>query len=190
MRRRLFGLLLAACLLLSSVFVYAEEDGFDPEKWGYTADEPICWSDFDTISLQEMYETHQEYTTGDMIADAYLYEARLQGIEDIDVALVALGSIRDSVRAGNLTARDAFRMCSSGEDGSGDVLVCGYITGRELKWLTELDASLGPSVPAVKMSYSGLNYRFNTKRILLDRVTSVGLSRGGGMLELIEDGML
>ena len=160
---------------------------------GYTFDEPICHSNFDMISLDEMYATHQEYTTGNMIADAYLYEAKQHGITDIDVALVGLGTIRGSVMEGDLTAADAFEICSLGvgSDGSaGHPLLCAYVTGKELKLLTELDASLGPAVSSIKMSYAGLNYRFNTKRMLLDRVTSVGLSRSGGMLELIEDDML
>ena len=160
---------------------------------GYTFDEPICHSNFDMISLDEMYATHQEYTTGNMIADSYLYEAKLHGVTDIDVALVGLGTIRGSVKEGDLTAADAFEICSLGvgSDGSaGHPLLCAYVTGKELKLLTELDASLGPVVSSIKMSYAGLNYRFNTKRMLLDRVTSVGLSRSGGMLELIEDDML
>ena len=45
---------------------------------GYTFDEPICHSNFDMISLDEMYATHQEYTTGNMIADAYL-DAEFEG---------------------------------------------------------------------------------------------------------------
>ena len=162
-------------------------------EYGFIFDAPICHSSFDTITLREMYATHQEYTTGDMIADAYLYEAKKNGITDIDVALVALGTIRGSVYEGFLTAADAFEICSLGvgSDGSaGHPLVCAYITGKELKLLTELDASLGPAVPSIKMSYAGLNYRFNTKRLPLDRVTSVGLARSGGMLELIEDDML
>ena len=162
-------------------------------RYGYSFDRPICHSNFNTISLPDMYASSQEYTTGDMIADAYLFEARTKGIQDIDVALVALGTIRGSVTEGYLTAADAFRICSLGvgSDGTaGHPLVTAYLTGAELKLLTELDASLGPYVPDIRMSYAGLNYRFNTKRIPLDRVTTVGLARSSGMLELLEDGML
>ncbi|MBQ2095424.1 MAG: bifunctional metallophosphatase/5'-nucleotidase [Firmicutes bacterium] len=119
---------------------------------GYTFDEPICHSNFDMISLDEMYATHQEYTTGNMIADSYLYEAKLHGVTDIDVALVGLGTIRGSVKEGDLTAADAFEICSLGvgSDGSaGHPLLCAYVTGKELKLLTELDASLGPVVSSI-----------------------------------------
>ncbi len=181
-------------------FVSSMVEGFKDQisrtylaDYGYTFDDPICHSNFNMISLDEMYATHQEYTTGNLIADSYLYEARRHGIEDIDVALVGLGTIRGSVFKGDLTAANAFEICSLGlgKDGSaGHPLVCAYLSGKELELLTELDASLGPSVSSIKMSYAGLNYRFNTKRVLMDRVTSVGLSRSGGMLELLEDDML
>ena len=109
------------------------------------------------------------------------------GITDIDVAIVPLASIRASVKEGPLTAADAFSICYAAEEGpyaEGAPLVCAYLSGKDLKLLTEIDASLGPAQSGVKLSYAGLNYRFNTKRILMDRVTSVGLARSGGMLEL------
>ncbi|MBQ1907768.1 MAG: 5'-nucleotidase C-terminal domain-containing protein, partial [Firmicutes bacterium] len=157
-------------------------------------DQVIARSRFDMISLDEMYATHQEYTTGDLIADSYIYEAERNGIGDIDVALVGLGTIRGSIRKGDITVSDAFEICSLGvgSDGSaGHPLLAAYITGKELKLLTELDASLGPVVSSIKMSYSGLRYAFNTKRILLDRVTDVKLVRGvlsgEGSFEEIDD---
>ena len=184
MKHRLMSLLLAVILLASGVPAFAEESAEQP---------PLCYSNFDMISLQEMRSTHQEYTTGDMIADSYLFEAKKTGIPDVDVAVVPLVSIRGSVKQGMLTAEDAFSIFHAEEEGEyagGYPLVCAYLTGKELKLLTELDASLGPSYPDLKMSYAGLNVRFNTKRLPMDRVVSVGLSRSGGMLELIEDSML
>lgn len=159
-------------------------------KEGVKFDDVICHSNFNLISLTEMYDTHQEYTMGNIIADSYLYEARRNGIDDIDVALVGLGTIRSSIKEGDITVADAFEICSLGvgADGStGHPIITSYITGKELKLLTELDASLGSMVNPIKMSYSGLEYTFNTKRILLDRVTSVHLVRSDGTIEEIED---
>lgn len=144
------------------------------EEYGYKYNEVLAHSSFNFMPLDEMYETHQEYPLGNLIADSYIYEARKNGIDDIDVALVALGTIRDSITEGDITTSKAFDICSLGvgEDGSsGHPLLIGYVTGKELKLLTELDASLGPMVSAIKMSYSGLRYSFNEKRIILDKVT-------------------
>ena len=148
------------------------------EEYGYQYNEVLAHSSFDFMSLDDMYATHQEYPLGNLIADSYIFEARKNGIEDIDVALVGLGTIRGSITEGDITTSDAFDICSLGvgDDGSaGHPLLCAYITGKELKLLTELDASLGPMVSAIKMSYSGLRYSFNTKRIILDKVTDVYL---------------
>ena len=162
-------------------------------KYGYTYDEPIAYSNFDFMSLEEMLASHQEYNIGNLIADSYIFTAKKNGIEDIDVAIVSFGTIRSSILEGPVTAADAFRICSlgMGEDGSaGHAIVSAYLSGRELKLLVEIDATLGEIKDYVRMSYSGLHYRFNTKRIPMDRVTSVGLDRGGGIVELLEDDML
>lgn len=156
-------------------------------------DKIIAHSNFNFISLNEMYATHQEYPLGDLIADSYLYEAKKNGIDDIDVALVGLGTVRGSIREGDISVADAFEICSLGvgADGSaGHPIIGAYITGKELKLLTELDASLGELVSSVKMSYSGLSYSFNTKRIILDRVSRVELIDDSGQIQKIEEDKL
>ena len=155
-------------------------------QYGFEYNEVIAHSSFDFMSLDDMYATHQEYPMGNLIADSYIYEAKKNGINDIDVALVGLGTIRGSFTKGDITTSDAFDICSlgAGKDGSaGHPLLCAYITGKELKLLTELDASLGPMVSSIKMSYSGLRYSFNTKRMILDRVTDVCLHDEFGVKE-------
>jgi len=160
---------------------------------GVIFNQVICHSDFDLIDLSTMYATHQEYTMGNVIADSYIYEAQQNGIYDIDVALVGLGTIRSSIKKGDIKTRDAFEICSLGvgSDGScGHPLVCAYVSGKELKLLTELDASLGNMVSSIKMSYSGLSFTYDTKRVLLDRVTDVHLVREDGTTEEIKDNEL
>ncbi|MBQ0083515.1 MAG: bifunctional metallophosphatase/5'-nucleotidase [Clostridiales bacterium] len=153
-------------------------------------DDIICHSDFDFMSLEEMQESHGENTFGNLVADSYIYEAKRNGINDIDVALVGLGTVRGSFVAGDITVGEAFETCSLGvgADGSaGHPIICAYITGKELKLLAELDASLGPLVSYIKMSYSGLKFTFNEKRMLLDRVTDICLVRENGSEEQIDD---
>ena len=161
--------------------------------YGASYDEVIAQSTFDFMPLSEMYATHQEYPMGDLIADSYIYEANEVGVDDIDVALVGLGTIRGSFFKGPITTADAFEICSLGvgSDGSaGHPIAVAYITGEELKLMCELDASLGPMVNAIKMSYSGLEYTFNDKRAILDKVTDVHLVRPDGTKEEIVDDAL
>lgn len=153
-------------------------------------DDVICYNSYDFPCLDDMYATHQEYPLGDLIADSYLNEAKRCGIDDIDVAIVGLGTIRGSLKKGEVTVADVFEICSLGvgRDGTaGHPLAAAYITGKELRLITELDASLGPMVSYIKMSYSGLEYSFNPKRVLLDRVTSVHLVRDVRTTEKIDD---
>ncbi|MCR4804878.1 MAG: bifunctional metallophosphatase/5'-nucleotidase [Clostridia bacterium] len=173
-------------------FCASVEEGY-LAPYGFALDTPLCFSGYDMMPLEEMYATHQEYPLGDLIADAYMYEAAMHGIDDIDAAIVALGTIRGTIHRGPITAENAFEICSLGVGenfSAGHPLVCGYLSGKELKLLAELDASLGPVMPEIKMSYSGLNYRFNSSRVILDRVTTIGLERPGSMLMLIEDDRL
>jgi len=168
------------------------EEGYLADKGG-SFDKIIAWSDFSTISVGEMYATHQEYNTGDLIADSYLYELRANGINDVDAAFVGLGTIRGSIDAGPISVADAFEICSLGVGGDGSAghpIVEAYITGKDIKLLTELDASLGSMVSSIKMSYSGVEFMFNERRILLDRVTEVHLRRQDGSIEKIEDDKL
>lgn len=167
------------------------EDTYLADKGG-AFDQVIAHSDFNMLSLSEMFATHQEYPVGNLIADSYMHAAKQNGVK-VDVALVGLGTIRGSIKAGDITVADAFEICSLGvgADGSaGHPLVLVYISGKDLKLMTELDASLGTLVNSIKMSYSGLKFTFNEKRMLLDRVTDVYLEREDGSREEIEDGKL
>ena len=160
---------------------------------GETFDKVIAHSNFDFMGLDEMYSTHQEYPLGDLIADSYIYEAEQNGIHDIDVALVGLGTVRGAFEKGDITIADAFEICSLGvgSDGSaGHPIVSCYLFGWELKLLTELDASVGELVSSIKMSYSGLSYKFNTKRLILNKVLHAGIVKDGEKAAAIENNKL
>ncbi|MDO5445380.1 MAG: 5'-nucleotidase C-terminal domain-containing protein [Eubacteriales bacterium] len=162
-------------------------------EYNVSPDQVIARSPISFMPLDEMYSVHQEYPLGNLIADSYLYEAERNGITDIDVAAVGLGTIRGSFSEGDITVADAFEICSLGvgSDGSaGHPILAGYITGKELKLLCELDASLGPLVSSIKMSYSGLKMKFNEKRVLLDQTTDIVLVRKDGTEEKIDDDKL
>ncbi len=162
-------------------------------KPGESFDKVIAHSNFDFIGLDEMYNTHREYPLGDLIADSYIYEAEQNGVNDIDVALVGLGTVRGSFEKGDITVADAFEICSLGvgSDGTaGHPLVSCYLYGWELKLLTEIDASVGELVSSLKMSYSGLSYTFNTKRMILNEVMNSGIVKGEGEPEKIENNKL
>jgi len=167
------------------------EDGYLSDKGG-SFDQVIAHSNYDMMSLSEMYASHQEFPVGNLIADSYMYAAKQNGVK-VDVALVGLGTIRGSIKEGDITVADAFEICSLGVGGDGSAghpLVLVNISGKDLKLMTELDASLGTLVSSIKMSYSGLAFTFNERRMLLDRVTDVYLVKEDGSREEIADSRL
>lgn len=161
---------------------YLSDDGA-----GY--DTVIARSDFGFMSLDDMYETRTEYPMGQLIADSYIYGAEQNGIDDVDIAMVGLGTIRESISEGDITVANAFEICSLGVGSDGTaghpILTC-YLSGEEIKLLTELEALAGGFMASIRMSYSGLSYVYYNNRAPLDRVKNLCLVRRNGTKEPIE----
>ena len=153
--------------------------------FGLRYDQVLTRSDFDLETPPSGVQ--QGNALGELAADAYLWaSANLEAdAPDGDtVAVTAAGVLRAPLRAGELTVSQAFDVLSMGvgEDGaSGYPLVACYLTGAELKAVAEIDASVTPLMPEAQLYLSGLEYSFNTRRMIFDRVTDVRL--GGERLE-------
>ena len=142
---------------------------------------------------------------GELVADAFLWATINLEADSPDIFTVAVtadGVLRAPLYPGEITASMAFDVLSMGvgSDGtSGFPLVACYLTGKELKALAEVDASVTPLMPAAQLYMSGLDYSFNTHRMFFNRVYEARLSEahafvngavtGGGLAE-IEDGRL
>lgn len=153
----------------------------------------IAYSPFDTLTLDDMYDTYDENPVGNLIADSYIYETRKNGIEDVDIAFVGLGTIRNSIHKGGITLADAFEMCSLGMgiDGSvGHPIIGMYLSGKEIKLFAQLESTLYPLSSSIKFSSAGLEVRNNLSRMPFDRVTDIHIRRYDGSIEEIEDDKL
>ena len=157
---------------------------------GYAYDQVIARSSADFPSLyDQLHGQNLENPMGELIADSYIYACGQAG-EQVDFAMVAAGTIRGSIRAGDVTVSDAFEICSLGvgSDGTaGHPLVLGYFYGSDLKLLLEGDAFLGESIyPSFRMSFSGLSYTYDVGRIPFNRVSDLCIVRSDGTLEPVE----
>ena len=128
---------------------------------------------------------------GELAADAFLWTAqRLWGeTEEPVVAITAQGVLRAALPAGELTTSQAFDVLSMGvgEDGtSGYPLVSCYLTGRELRAVAEIDASVSLIMPEAQLYMAGMEYSFNTHRMIFNRVTGVSLYSGVEERERVE----
>ncbi len=145
-------------------------------------DQVIAESDFNMESLPSAYANPREMGLGDMITDAYRYavqKAEGNNYEYVHVALEPLGLIRDSFQKGKITTADIFQVLSLGigRDGvAGYPLLAFHVTGKELKDILEVEASLAPfKKEDAHLQVSGVKFAFNPYRILFDRVTQVSV---------------
>lgn len=160
-------------------------------RYGLTYDEVLTRTDFDLPTPESGVQSGN--SLGELVADAFLWavwnlEADAPNADTVSVT--ADGVLRAPLAKGEITTSMAFDVLSMGvgsDDTSGFPLVGVYLTGRELKAVAELDASVTPLMPAAQLYTSGLVYSFNTHRMFFNRVTEARVSEFGGGLGEIED---
>lgn len=148
-------------------------------SYGLSYDQVLTTSDYDLPKPQN--KDRIDSPLGNLVADAYHW-ASTTLVEDAPdgetVAVVADGVLRAPLYKGNITTSQAFDVLSMGvgEDGkSGYPLVSCYLTGKELKAVMEVDASVSPIMTGTQLYVSGAQFALNTHRMIFNRVTDVQL---------------
>lgn len=157
--------------------------------YGVIYDETLLHNPYKFDSVDEVYATQHESTLGNLFADAYKVAVENATGETVDVALTATGVIRETIPEGGVTVSDVFGAASLGVGTEGE-LVKLYITGKDLKAALEVDASVQPIMRSAQLFFSGVEYKFNTKRMIFNKVDYCMLRRADGTLEEIEDDKL
>ena len=164
--------------------------------FGYTRKEVLAQNDVEFNSLEEMGTEHKELNLGDIMADAYVYAVENSEYYDgdpVDVAVVPSGTVRDTYTKGDITVEDVYNSFSLGigKDGvAGYPLINAYLTGKELKLVAEVDASISDFMTTARLYCSGLNFTYNPHRMILNKVTDCYLIRADGERTEIEDDKL
>jgi len=162
-------------------------------QYGYKADQVIATNPYLFSSVLEVNEIHTEHNLGNIIADSYIYAAQKAGkgaIDPVDIAVVPSGTIRDTYYKGDLTVSDIFTSYSLGigpDKIPGYPLISVYLTGKELKTAVEIDASISDMMTSARLYMSGINFSYNPKRMILNKVTDVYLKKSGENKELVDD---
>lgn len=132
--------------------------------------------------------------TGDLIGRAYIsaiQKAEGEAYVPVDFAVAPDGVIRDSLRTGPVTTSEAFDILSLGFGGDGTPtypLISVYLTGADLKNAFEVDASISGVMPAAALYGAGMEWSYNPRRMLLDRVTdSAQVLEGGRTVDIQDD---
>lgn len=145
--------------------------------YGYTFDQVLAVSPFDFTPISQFAHTQEEDALGNLIADSYIYAVQQAEGADyvpVDFAVTASGVVRGSLAQGEITVSDAFNVLSlgSGADGTaGYPLVSAWITGRELKDVFEVDASVTPIMSPAQLYGAGMGWSYNTNRMIFDKIT-------------------
>lgn len=165
-------------------------------QFNYAYDQVLTYNPYVFTSINELGKQQGEDTLGNILADSYIYavnQAEGNDYAPVDVAVVPQGVVRDSFYQGEITVSDVYNVSSLGigKDGiPGYPLLSVYLTGKELKTLAEVDASISPIMSEARLYMSGLHYTANPNRLILNRVTDVYLSNGSGERIEIEDNQL
>ncbi len=165
-------------------------------NFGYTREQVLAENDIEFNSLEEMSTKHEELNLGDIMSDAYIYAVENSPYYDgtpVDVAVVPSGTVRDTYTKGNITVEEVYNSFSLGigKDGlAGYPLISAYLTGKELKLVAEVDASVSDYMTIARLYCSGLNFTYNPHRMILNKVTDCYLTGQDGEREEIQDDKL
>ncbi|MCK9169098.1 MAG: 5'-nucleotidase C-terminal domain-containing protein [Treponema sp.] len=91
----------------------------------------------------------------------------------VDFVCIPSGLLRGTYASGPVTVADVFQSFSLGigPDGyTGYPLVSVWVTGKDIKSVTELDASLSPFMDTVSLYFSGLAFTYNPHRFIFNKV--------------------
>ncbi len=162
--------------------------------YGYERTQVLAENEVEFVDSGTLGSVHEERNLGSIMSDAYRYYVEALPDWDgvpVDVAVVPAGLVRETYSVGNITVEDVFNSFSLGigEDGlAGYPLVSVYFTGRELKLIAEIDASISPLMSYARLYTSGLQWRFNPNRMILNKSFDVQLvSLGGEQFEIEDD---
>ena len=143
-------------------------------SYGLTYDQVLTESAFSLDTPQSGIQ--EGNALGELVSDAFLWAAanlEADAPEIETVAVTADGVLRAPLFSGPVTVSQVFDVLSMGvgADGtSGYPLVGVYLTGKELRAVLEVDASVTPIMPEAQLYLSGIQYRFNTHRMFFNRI--------------------
>lgn len=154
-------------------------------KYGFSAEETLAVSGFDFTSIEKFAADNDENPLGNLVSDSFIYavkKAEGKNYDEVACAIVQSGTIKGTLGKGDITAIDAFDVCAAGmgNDGKpGYPLVSMYLTGKELKMVPEVDASLSAGDKEAILHMSGLAYGFNDHRVYLNKAVDIRLEKNG-----------
>lgn len=160
------------------------------DGYGLKFDSILCSSDICLDDLHDGSCHFGNYSIADLVTDAYAHAAGEAGLGSNVIAIDASGIIRDSIYAGDVTLMDAYNVVPLGRSSDGSIgypLIYTKLSGRELRELCEIDASLGRRREDSQLFFSGLRYTYSDKRAVMNRVIDVFTKDEKGAWKAVSD---
>ena len=173
--------------LVKSYKTAVEKDYLSDYGMGF--DQVLTSNSYVFDKVDDVYDYPHESTLGNVFSDAYKWAVEQATGETVDAALTASGVIRESIPMGDVTVSDIFNAASLGVGTEGELIGI-YLTGADLKNALEVDASVYPLMHSAQLFYSGVEYSYNTSRMIFNKVDYARLRQADGTLEKIENDRL
>ena len=173
---------------LTEEFKGAVEESY-LSQYGLGFDEVLVQNTYPFESARDVMTPQHDSALGSLLTDAYRWAAEQTLGVPVDAALTASGVIRESIPMGDVTVSDVFNIASLGVGTEGE-LICAYLTGRDLKTALEVDASVQPIMNTAHLFFSGVEYSYNTSRMIFNKVDSAMVYQEDRTLAEIQDDQL
>ena len=149
------------------------------------SDDVVMYSpvNFEDLDSALDYRT-EETALSNLLADSllYMYNNNIESPEKAVVAVIPTGLIRDTIYKGNITVSDVFLINSlgNGKDGKTGYPLCDfYISGKEIIRAAEVAVSLSPFMSSANLQFSGLRFKANKARMILNKVYDAEVLENG-----------
>ena len=141
---------------------------------GFDFNKPLAETDF-LLECNEQGD-FKSSNLGPMVADAIHSYINRHNSKGTDIAIVAVGVIRDKIVPGVQTAPDIFRVMSLGsgsDDVPGYALARLFVTGKELKSIMEILQVAYKSTPANYCYYSGCRVLYDPDKGIFNKIRKI-----------------
>ena len=177
----------AIAALVEEYKTAVEEDYLS--KYGFSFDQVLLRNPYTFDTVKQVSATQHESTLCNIFSDAYKRAVEKATGKKVDVTITAAGVIRGSLPVGDVTVSDVFNAASLGVGTEGELIGI-YLTGEDVKNAIELDASIQPLMKTAQLFMSGVEYSFNTRRMIFNKVDYAMFRNDDGSLTAIEDDKL